>query len=158
MKFVPWKKKPVTKNAVGGRILFNIWFHTTVVLFMEECSKLQNRKIFRSRASDWSITLVLASDWPLTCLQLLSPHTRPASHSWSPSQSPSPATQGAASEQHRPWSTSRPAHLNAEKYQIKSQFMPLKLSSPVPNPKPPRPSPNPVKSSQNQFQRDWGWH
>ena len=30
------------------------------------------------------------------------------------------------------------------------------LSSPVPNPKPPRPSPNPVKSSQNQFQRDWG--
>ena len=23
-------------------------------------------------------------------------------------------------------------------------------------PKPPRPSPNPVKSSQNQFQRDWG--
>ena len=29
------------------------------------------------------------------------------------------------------------------------------LSSPVPNPKPPRPSPNPVKSSQNQFQRDW---
>ena len=32
------------------------------------------------------------------------------------------------------------------------------LSSPVPNPKPPKPSPNPVKSSQNQFQRDWGWH
>jgi len=31
-----------------------------------------------------------------------------------------------------------------------------KLSSPVPNPQPPRPSPNPVKSSQNQFERDWG--
>ena len=30
------------------------------------------------------------------------------------------------------------------------------FSSPVPKPKSPRPSPNPVKSSQNQFQRDWG--
>ena len=70
------------------------------------------------QASDWSITPELASDWSPTCLQLLSPHTRPASHSWSPSQSPSPATQGAASEQHRPWSTSLPAQRNADKYLI----------------------------------------
>ena len=34
------KKTPFTKNAVGQRILFILWLHTTVILFMEESSKL----------------------------------------------------------------------------------------------------------------------
>ena len=40
-------------------------------------------------------------------------------------------------------------------HSIRNQYSTI-LSSPVPNPNPPRPSPNPVKSSQDQFQRDWG--
>ena len=54
-------------------------------------------------------------------------------------------------------------HMDRAEYSSKSFrnrpsifFQNPQLSSPVPNPKPPRPSPNPVKSSQNQFQRDWG--
>ena len=111
-KLFPGKKTQFTKNRVGLRILFHIWPHTTVIFFMEERSKLQNK-------SDWPISPEHTLH-RLTCLQLLSPHTRPPSHSSSPSQSPSPATQGSALVQHRPWSTFRPAQRNAEdcKYQV----------------------------------------
>ena len=48
-------------------------------------------------------------------------------------------------------------YVSCEPFQVIETRCVMKLlSSPVPNPKPLRPSPNPVKSSQNQFQRDWG--
>ena len=44
--------------------------------------------------------------------------------------------------------------LGAEKAKEKQEKSNCQAPSQIP--KPPRPSPNPVKSSQNQFQRDWG--
>ena len=111
----PGKKTQFTKNRVGFRILFNIWLHTTVIFFMEERSKLQ-------KYIHQIVQYLQSTPLSLTCLQLLSPHTRPPSHSSSPSQSPSPATQGSALVQHRPWSTSRPAQRNAEKNNIEFAF------------------------------------